>query len=347
MRKRFAALLCACMIGGLWAQEGETDAPFEQKKQPAFMPVFELTVRPLSEHIVQYNARTNAYTRQAANRDKEGRMLFELTGGIKIRLLDALSLTPYFGYENEGMSNTPSLSKHFDIHNTAIGARLDAELPNSLTFGFDTAYLVKLNDRSAGVKPYYAGFKLKPELAWEDQERSFLAVRLSNEFTLLANMTELTHKKIDKDELSNTLILGLVWNCFNFLKRDINTGLYLDLNLGTKWDRIGISDYPHRTVTITNTLNIGFGFIANPIESFTAKTGLVGEYETYKTRYPDGTTTVGKASSNIGWLFGGVINYRNFSLGGDYTIDFARVDRGVELTDILWHRISVRLSYRY
>lgn len=346
MRKRFAALLCACMIGSVWAQEGETNDAFERKKDPVFTPVFELTVRPLSQYVVQYDARTNAYTYRTINLDKEGRMLFDLTSGIKIRLIDALSLTPYFSYENEGLSNVPSTPKHFDVHDIAVGIRLDAELPKGFAFGFDAAYSVKLNSRDSDTH-YYVGFKLKPELVWEDQERSFLAVRLSNEFSLLANTTDLTDKKIDKDELANTLAFGLVWNCFNFVKRDINTGLYLDLNLGTKWDRSGINDYTHRTVEITNTFDIGFGFITNPIKSFTAKTGLVGEYETYKTQYPGGTTTVGKASSNIGWLFGGVINYRNFSLGGAYTIDFARADRGVELTDILWHRISVRLSYRY
>ena len=267
MKKLLGAALIFAACGMAFAAEDETESRFS--------PAFDVEVSLTKDTEVKSNTKTE--TREFAELDSV--LPFDVKGGVKIRLLDNLFLTPYLQYKNSGVNiNSVRL---FQVQTFGIGTSLAAEnVISGLDLGLDAAYLVKTGEEvkinSSSRNIFRIGMRLKPEVSYNFSD-SLLLVSLSDDFNFFADQQNKVDKEVRYKTIDNELNAEVVFNVFNFLKPGINSGLYTNFVLNTEIAKAKPSD--KWLSKDKNTYEFGIGLITNPIDWFQAKTGFVGSHQ--------------------------------------------------------------------
>ena len=326
MKKLLGAALIFAACGMAFAAEGETESRFS--------PAFDVEVSLTKDTQIESN--TKEKTRKASDIDSV--LPFDIKGGVKIRLLDNLFLTPYVQYKNSGVNiNSVRL---FQVQTFGIGTSLAAEnVISGLNLGLDAAYLVQ-----APTSALLAGMRLKPEVTYNFSD-SLLIATLFDDF----NFLDAQHDKIDKEVVSkiinNEFNAEIVFNVFNLLKPGINSGLYTNFVLNTEIEK---SKTTGKWLSKDkNTYEFGIGLITNPIDWFQARTGFIGSSakEVDNITKAVETTTENKTT---GWLVGVETTYKNFSFNADYRLYAQTKDKdGKEEKDTLHHKINMSVKYSF
>ena len=298
MKKLLGAALIFAACGMAFAAEDETESRFS--------PAFDVEVSLTKDTQIESN--TKEKTRKASGTNNI--LPFDIKGGVKIRLLDNLFLTPYVQYKNGGINIEEQLS--FTGQTFGIGTGLAAEnVISGLNLGLDAAYLVQ-----ASTPAFLAGMRLKPEVTYNFSD-SLLIATLFDDF----NFLDAQHNKIDKEVvfkiINNEFNAEIVFNVFNLLKPGINSGIYTNFVITNEIVKSKSSG--EWKTKEDNTIEFGLGLITNPIDWFQAKTGFVGSsYKKIENKFSsqekkeDGTTA--------GWMFGVETTYKDFSFNADYTL---------------------------
>ena len=260
-------------------------------------------------------------------------MPFDIKGGVKIRLLDNLFLTPYVQYKNGGIKLKES--QFFALQTFGIGTGLAAEnVISGLNLGLDAAYLVQ-----APTPALLAGMRLKPEVTYNFSD-SLLIATLFDDF----NFLDAQHQKIDKEvvikTINNEFNAEIVFNVFNLLKPGINSGIYTNFVITNEIVKSKSSD--EWKTKEDNTIEFGLGLITNPVDWFQVKTGFVAS----SSESLDDTTRKASKMENKGWMFGAETTYKNFSFNADYML-YGKAEEGKKVEDTLFHKINMSVKYSF
>ena len=312
MKKLLGAALIFAACGMAFAAEGEMESRFS--------PAFDVEVSLTKDTQIESN--TKKETREFTG---DPRILpFDIKGGVKIRLLDNLFLTPYVQYKAES----------FQLQTFGIGTGLAAEnIISGLNLGLDAAYLLTTDSSSAIA----AGMRLKPEVSYNFSD-SLLLVSLSDDFNFFADQQNKVDKEVRYKTIDNELNAEVVFNVFNFLKPGINSGLYTNFVLNTEIAKAKLAD--KWLSKDKNTYEFGIGLITNPIDWFQARTGFIGS----SAKEVDNITTAVETTTETkttGWLVGVETTYKNFSFNADYTLS------KILEKDLLRHKINMSVKYSF
>lgn len=264
-------------------------------------------------------------------------MPFDIKGGVKIRLLDNLFLTPYVQYKNGGINLKES--RFFSLQTFGIGTGLAAEnVISGLNLGLDAAYvLTTKNSFSSGELE--AGMRLKPEVTYNFSD-SLLIAALSNDFNFFDAQDDKKDKEVVSKIINNEFNAEIVFNVFNLLKPGINSGIYTNFVITNEIVKSKSSD--EWKTKEDNTIEFGLGLITNPVDWFQAKTGFVAS----TSESLDDTTRKTSKEENTGWLFGVETTYKNFSFNADYRL-YGTAEEGKKLEDTLSHKINMSVKYSF
>ena len=333
MKKLLGAALIFAACGMAFAAEGEMESRFS--------PAFDVEVSLTKDTEVKSN--TKKETREFAELDSV--LPFDVKGGVKIRLLDNLFLTPYLQYKNSGVNiNSVRL---FQVQTFGIGTSLAAEnVISGLNLGLDVAYLVKMGYQTESNGTQFPilgiGMRLKPEVSYNFSD-SLLLVSLSDDFNFFADQQNKVDKEVRYKTIDNELNAEVVFNVFNFLKPGINSGLYTNFVLNTEIAKANLTDKWRSKDK--NTYEFGIGLITNPIDWFQARTGFIGS----SAKEVDNITTAVETTTETkttGWLVGVETTYKNFSFNADYRL-YAQTNDGKEEEDTLHHKINMSVKYSF
>lgn len=333
MKKLLGAALIFAACGMAFAAEGEMESRFS--------PAFDVEVSLTKDTEVKSN--TKKETREFAAVDSF--LPFDIKGGVKIRLLDNLFLTPYVQYKNGGININEQLS--FTGQTFGIGTGLAAEnVISGLNLGLDVAYLVKMGYQTESIGRQFSilgiGMRLKPEVTYNFSD-SLLLVSLSDDFNFFADQQNKVDKEVRYKTIDNELNAEVVFNVFNFLKPGINSGLYTNFVLNTEIAKANLIDKWRSKDK--NTYEFGIGLITNPIDWFQARTGFIGS----SAKEVDNITTAVETTTETkttGWLVGVETTYKNFSFNADYRL-YAQTNDGKEEEDTLHHKINMSVKYSF
>ena len=325
MKKLLGAALIFAACGMAFAAEDETESRFS--------PAFDVEVSLTKDTEVKSN--TKDKTRKASGIDSV--LPFDIKGGVKIRLLDNLFLTPYLQYKNSGVNiNSVRL---FQVQTFGIGTSLAAEnVISGLNLGLDAAYLLT-TDSSSSIE---AGMRLKPEVTYNFSD-SLLIATLFDDFNFLDAQHDKKDKEVVSKTINNEFNAEIVFNVFNLLKPGINSGLYTNFVLNTEIAKAKPAD--KWLSKDKNTYEFGIGLITNPIDWFQARTGFIGS----SAKEVDNITTAVETTTETkttGWLVGVETTYKNFSFNADYRL-YAQTNDGKEEEDTLHHKINMSVKYSF
>ena len=265
-------------------------------------------------------------------------MPFDIKGGVKIRLLDNLFLTPYVQYKNGG--NNLKESQFFSLQTFGIGTGLAAEnVISGLNLELDAAYV--LTTKSHSTRPELgAGMRLKPEVTYNFSD-SLLIATLFDDFNFLDDQHEKIDKEVVRKIINNEFNAEIVFNVFNLLKPGINSGLYTNFVSNTESARKKAPDGSWKQQD-TTTVELGLGLITNPVDWFQAKTGFVAS----SSESLDDTTRNTSEVENKGWMFGVETTYKNFSFNADYML-YGKAEEDKKVEDTLFHKINMSVKYSF
>jgi len=331
MKKLLGAALIFAACGMAFAAEDETESRFS--------PAFDVEVSLTKDTIIKSDTKNE--TRRFEENDSM--LPFDVKGGVKIRILDNLFLTPYLQYKNSGV-NINSI-RLFQVQTFGIGTSLAAEnVISGLDLGLDAAYLVKTGEEvkinSSSRNIFRIGMRLKPEVSYNFSD-SLLLVSLSDDFNFFADQQNKVDKEVRYKTIDNELNAEVVFNVFNFLKPGINSGLYTNFVLNTEIAKAKPTD--KWLSKDKNTYEFGIGLITNPIDWFQARTGFIGS----SAKEVDNITTAVETTTETkttGWLVGVETTYKNFSFNADYRL-YAQTNDGKEEEDTL--RLKINMSVKY
>lgn len=325
MKKLLGAALIFAACGMAFAAEGETESRFS--------PAFDVEVSLTKDTEVESN--TKDKTRKASGIDSV--LPFDIKGGVKIRLLDNLFLTPYLQYKNSGVNiNSVRL---FQVQTFGIGTSLAAEnVISGLNLGLDAAYLLT-TDSSSSIE---AGMRLKPEVTYNFSD-SLLIATLFDDFNFLDAQHDKKDKEVVSKTINNEFNAEIVFNVFNLLKPGINSGLYTNFVLNTEIAKAKPAD--KWLSKDKNTYEFGIGLITNPIDWFQARTGFIGSSAKEVDSITTGVETTTETKTT-GWLVGVETTYKNFSFNADYRL-YAQTNDGKEEEDTLRHKINMSVKYSF
>ena len=326
MKKLLGAALIFAACGMAFAAEGEMESRFS--------PAFDVEVSLTKDTEVESN--TKKETREFAGFANV--LPFDIKGGVKIRLLDNLFLTPYVQYKNEGVA------KGFVSQTFGIGTSLAAEnVISGLDLGLDAAYLLTTDGSSSGGKDLGAGMRLKPEVTYNFSD-SLLIATLFDDFNFLDAQHDKKDKEVITKGINNEFNAEIVFNVFNLLKPGINSGLYTNFVITNEITKSKSSD--EWKTKEDNTIEFGLGLITNPIDWFQAKTGFVGSHQKLVDELS--TPEKKKDGTTAGWLVGVETTYKNFSFNADYRLYAQTKDKdGKEEKDTLHHKINMSVKYSF
>jgi len=319
LNKFLAAALCIAVCGTLFGEDGE--------RPPLFTPTFDVNLSLVKELTVKTDTKEQLHYAGST-----GEILpLDVNGGVKIRLLDNLFLTPYLQYKKDKLLTSPNSL-------FGLGIRLSSEVITGLKLGFDTAYLVNFEQTATAL---WTGFKIKPEITYTTA-RSLFSISVFDNFEFFDNARTKVNKKVMDRMMKNELNTGIIFNVFNYLKEDINSGIYADFILTTDIENKKQSET--WKTKMSNKIEYEFGLITNPLDWFQAKTGFIGTYN--KTKDEIRTPVTEETAVTSGWLIGFETKYRNFSFGADYTLFDYTVNEKTD-KNVVHHAVNISVKYSY
>lgn len=188
----------------------------------------------------------------------------DMTLGLEIAVTETLTVSPYlsntFGFTVSDISGTAI--PEFNSDDFSIGIDFSINPMDLLTvdFGISNDYSFAAGSKIALGLSGFLGFTL----AFEE-----IHLELGIEDAIGAMFTPVKKDAVDT-ELSNELCLDISFNFFNFIKEDLNSGLFIS-NTFTTDDSFADGKFTEKS--ISNELSAGLFF--NPFDFFDIKFGVV------------------------------------------------------------------------
>ncbi|MGP1459736.1 MAG: hypothetical protein ACTTKL_10590 [Treponema sp.] len=327
MKKLLGAALVLAVCGTAFAAEGEMDSRFS--------PAFDAEVSLVKERFSRTDLENKVHMWIPGKEDGGSFLPFDIKGGVKIRILDNLFLTPYVQYKNTAIDKDTNEQWKPTF---GIGTSLAVEdvIPG-LGLGLDAAYLVKHTSSNT----IWLGMKIMPEVTY-DFSNSLLLVTVFDDFNFFDDHANKSKKEVVNQTINNELNAEVVFNVFNLMKPGINSGLYTNFVLTTEIEKAkGTDGWKAKE---TNTMEFGLGLITNPVDWFQAKTGFVGSHK--KEINAKTSPTSEETGRTAGWMIGVETKYKDFTFNADYTLFGSEVN-GKEAKDTLYHKVNMSVKYSF
>lgn len=232
----------------------------------------------------------------------------DLTFGAEIALLDNLAFS--FHLAAPMTLETTAESKDNNVTVTEVSPELGIGLSftpiEPITLDFGLAHNLKLEPSDLEVFSIDSGFIASVGFAYEN---SFFALGISDTFNPL---WRITGKEDYKSYIDNELEVELTFDFLNFVKEDLNTGLWVYNDLVT--DHYFDKDDDFFKCSFENELFAGLH--TNPVEWFGAKAAFYGDFlfDTNK----DGNVEDGSDTAGLGLFLEVAFAYKNIGFAVSY-----------------------------
>lgn len=265
----------------------------------------------------------------------EGKLAFDsfcfeitdLTFGTEIALLDNLAFSFYLAAPMK--LETTAADSDIGVKVTEVSPELGVGLSfnpiESVTLDLGLGHNLKFEPRSLETFSIDAGLIASASITYEN---SFFSFSVSDTFNPLWRITEVEKTEV-KDEnkvvlkstdmedyyknyIDNELEVELTFDFLNFVKEDLNTGLWIYNDLVT--DHYFDKDSNFSKCSFENELHAGLH--TNPVEWFAAKAAFYGDFlfETDK----DGKIADGSDTAGLGLFLEVAFAYKNIGFAVSY-----------------------------
>lgn len=240
----------------------------------------------------------------------------DLTFGAEVALLDNLAFSFYFAAPMVLETTAESLNHAVTVAEVTpeLGVGLAFNPIEDVTLEFGLGHNLTFAPSSQEVFSIDAGVLVSAAVSYEN---SFFAINITD--TLNPNW-RMTKVEDYKSFIDNELEVELTFDFFNFIKEDLNTGLWVYNDLVT--DHFFDDKDNYSSCSIENELFAGLH--TAPVEWFEAKAAFYGDFVVESDK--DGKVVDGSDTAGLGMFFEVAFSYKNIGFAVSYNPVFYTVN---------------------